>query len=160
MLLLHNCHYLCIKTRGTEVPTIDHGKLILCQISRRATFDTEYVNALEMKEDDSNNTSDKDSEGNSKEKMAKKKIQKFVAEEEQKGESEMKNPNQDGKDHENELGAKNEVATKPEARALPSKPEGNESEGMKQLATKQKNKMGEKRGSSKFKGWIYTIRPR
>ncbi len=50
------------------------------------------MNALEVKEDDSDNASDKDSEGNYREKMPKKKNQKFVAEEEQKVESEMKNP--------------------------------------------------------------------
>ncbi len=38
--------------------------------------------------------------------MPKKKIQKFVAEEEQDVESDLKNPNHDGKDEENELGAK------------------------------------------------------
>ncbi len=40
----------------------------------------------------------------------------------------MKNPNQYGKDQENELGAKNEVAAKPETRALPSNSEEKESE--------------------------------
>ncbi len=58
-----------------------------------------------MDKDNSNNESDKDSEGNYKENVPKKKIRKFVAEEEQEGESEMKNPNQDDKDQENELGA-------------------------------------------------------
>ncbi len=44
----------------------------------------------------------------------------------------------------NKLGAKNEVAAKPETRALPSNPDEEESEGMKELATEQKNKIGEK----------------
>ncbi len=47
----------------------------------------------------------------------------------------MKNPNQDGKDKENELRAKIEVAAKSETRASPSNPEEEESEGMKELAT-------------------------
>ena len=59
-----------------------------------------------MDKGDNDNASDKDSEGNYKEKMPKKKVCKFVAEEEQEGESEMKDPNQDGKDKENELEAK------------------------------------------------------
>ncbi len=73
--------------------------------------------------------------------MPKKKIQKFVTEEEQKVESEIKNLNQDGKDQENELGAKNEVAAKSETRALPSNQDEDESEGIQESATKQKNKM-------------------
>ncbi len=47
-------------------------------------------------------------------------------------------------EQENELGAKNEVAAKPQTRALPSNPDEEESEGMKESATKEKNKMGEK----------------
>ncbi len=66
VLLLHDCHYYCIKTRGTEVPTIDPGKMILCEESRRATFNPAEVDALDMDKDDSNNASDKDSEGNYK----------------------------------------------------------------------------------------------
>ncbi len=45
---------------------------------------------------------------------------------------------------ENNFGAKNEVALKPETRALPSNIEDNNSKGMKELAAKQKNKIGEK----------------
>ncbi len=81
MLLLHNCHYYCIKAIGTEVPTIDPGKMILCKESCRATFNPAEVDALDMDKDDSNNASDKDSEGNDIEKMPQKKIRKFVAEE-------------------------------------------------------------------------------
>ncbi len=61
VLLLHNIHYWCIKTRGTKVPTIDSGKFILCEISCRASFDIEKMDALEVKEDDSDNASEKDS---------------------------------------------------------------------------------------------------
>ncbi len=135
VLLFHDHHYWCIKARGTEVPTIDPGKLILCKISRRATFYTENVNAQEMKEDDNDNASETDSE-----KMPKKKNRKVIAEEEQKGELEMKIPNLDGNDQENELRAKNEIAAKPETKILPSNPKEDESEGMKKLATKQKTK--------------------
>ncbi len=74
MLILHNRHYYYIKAKGTEVPTIDPGKMILCEESRRATFNPAEVNALDMDKDDSNNASDKDSEGNYKEKMPQKKI--------------------------------------------------------------------------------------
>ncbi len=74
VLLLHIYCYWCIKTTGFEVPTIDTGKMILSEISRRATFDTEKVGALDMDKDDSNNESDQDSEGNYKQKMPKKKI--------------------------------------------------------------------------------------
>ncbi len=42
------------------------------------------------------------------------------------------------------MGAKNEVAAKPETKALPSNPEEDKTEGMKKLATEQKNEMGEK----------------
>ena len=73
MLLLHNHHYWCITARGTEVPTIDPGKMILCEDSRRASFDIGKVDALDMDKDD-NNASDKDSEGNAIEKMPQKKI--------------------------------------------------------------------------------------
>ncbi len=61
-----------------------------------------------------------------------------------KNESEMKNPNQDGeelgelkeavKEQEHELGAKNEVAGKPETRALPSNTDKDESEVLKERA--------------------------
>ncbi len=91
MFLLHNYHYWCIKAIGTKVPTTDPGNLILCKESHRASFEIEKVNALKVKEDDSDNGSDKYSEGDSREKILKKKIRKFVAEEEQKAESEMKN---------------------------------------------------------------------
>ncbi len=89
-MLLHDCHYWCIKTRGTEVPIIDPGNLIICKISRRASFEIEKVHALEWQEDDSDNAFDNDSEGNYEQKMPKKKNRKFVAEEEQTVESEIK----------------------------------------------------------------------
>ena len=62
VLLLHNCHYWCIKARGTEKPTINPGKLILAEISRRASFDIGNVDSLDMDKDDNDNESDKDSE--------------------------------------------------------------------------------------------------
>ncbi len=77
--------------KGIKIQNIDSGNLILCNESRRASFEIEKVNAIEVKEDDSDNTLDKDSGGNYREKMPKKKNRKFVAEEEQKVESEMKN---------------------------------------------------------------------
>ncbi len=88
--------------------------------------------------------------------MPKKKIRKFVAKGEQEIESDLKNPNHDGKDHENKLGAQIEIATNKEKRALSpnleeegaveaketetdgSNPEERESEGMKELETEQK----------------------
>ncbi len=70
--LLHDCHYWCIKARGTKAPTIDPGKLIQCKISCRASFDTEKVDTLDMDKGNSNNASDKNSEGNYKEKIPKK----------------------------------------------------------------------------------------
>ncbi len=48
VLILHDNHYCCIKASGTEVPTIDPGKLILFKISCRATFNNGNVDALEM----------------------------------------------------------------------------------------------------------------
>ncbi len=42
------------------------------------------------------------------------------------------------------MGAKNEVAAKPETRALPSNPDEDKTEGMKELATKHRNKRGER----------------
>ncbi len=74
VLLLNKHHYWCIKTRGTEVSTIDPGEMILCEISCRATFDTGKVDALVIDNDDSNNASDIDSDGNYKEKIPNKKI--------------------------------------------------------------------------------------
>ncbi len=71
-MLLHDRDYWCIRASGTVAPTIDPGKLILCKISHRATFDTENVDALDMNKDDSDKESDKDSEGNYKEKMPEK----------------------------------------------------------------------------------------
>ncbi len=97
-----------------------------------------------MDKDNSDNASDEDSEGNYKEKMPQKKIRKFVAEEEQEGESEMKNQNQDGKDEENESVAKTEVAAKQETRTLPSNPEEVESERMIEFASEQKKEIGDK----------------
>ncbi len=93
--------------------------MILCKISRRATFDTGNVDALDMDKDDSENASDKDSEGHYKEKMPQKKIRNFVEEEKHEGESEMKNPNQNGMDQENEMGAKIDETGKSETRASP-----------------------------------------
>ncbi len=49
-------------------------KMILCEDSHRATFNPAEVDALDMDQDDSNNASDKDSEGNDIEKMPQKKI--------------------------------------------------------------------------------------
>ncbi len=74
VLILHDSHYYSIKARGTEVPMIDPGKMILCEESRRATFNPAEVNALNMDEDDNDNASDKDSESNDIEKMPQKKI--------------------------------------------------------------------------------------
>ncbi len=62
------------------------GKMILCEDSHRASFDTGNVDALDMNKNDDNNASDKDSDGNDIEKMPQKKIQKFVPEREHKGE--------------------------------------------------------------------------
>ncbi len=45
-------------------------------------------------------------------------------------------------EHENILGAKNEVAAKPKTRVLPSNPDEEKSAGMKELATEQKNENG------------------
>ncbi len=47
-------------------------------------------------------------------------------------------------EQENELGAKNEVAAKSQKRSLPSNPDEEESELMKELVTEQKNEIGEK----------------
>ncbi len=69
--------------------------------------------------------------------MPQKKIRKFVAEREHKGESEMKNPNQNGKDLKNEMGTKIEEAAKSETRASPSNQDEEESEGTKELATEE-----------------------
>ncbi len=91
MLVLHDRHYWYIQATGTEAPTSDFEKLILCKKSNKATFETENVNALEVKEDDSDSASDKYSVGNYREKTLKKKNRKFGAEEEQKVESELKN---------------------------------------------------------------------
>ncbi len=44
---------------------------------------------------------------------------------------------------ENELGAKNDDAAKPETRALPSNPDEDDSKGLKELATEKENKNGE-----------------
>ncbi len=47
-------------------------------------------------------------------------------------------------EQENEFGAKNEVSAKPETSALPSNPEEEKSERMKELVTEQKNENLEK----------------
>ena len=112
--------------------------MILCEDSCRASFDIEKVDALDMDKKDDDNASDKDSEGNAIEKMPQKKIRKFVAEREHKGESEMKNPNQNGKDLKNEMGTKIEEAAKSETRASPLNQVEEESEGTKELTTEEK----------------------
>ncbi len=78
VLILHDSHYYCIKAKGSEVPTIDPGKMILCEESHRATFNPAEVDALDMDKDDSNNASDKDSEGNDIEKMPKRKFESLL----------------------------------------------------------------------------------
>ncbi len=93
-------------------------------------------------------------EGIYKEKMPKEKNRKFVAEEENRLESEMKNPNQDGEElvevkeavteQENELGAKTEVAGKPETIALPSNPDNDDSEELNETEMEKKTEMGAK----------------
>ncbi len=49
----------------------------------------------------------------------------------------MKNPNQNLTDQGNEMGSKIEEAAKSETRASPSNPNEEESEGTKELATKE-----------------------
>ncbi len=70
--------------------------------------------------------------------MPKKKIRKFVAEEEREIQSDVKNPNQVGKDEKNKLGAKIVVATSPLETASPSNPEEKGSEVAKEFVTKEK----------------------
>ncbi len=60
-----------------KTPVIDPGNLILCEESCKASCDVQKVDALDVKDDGSNDDSDKDSEGNYREK----KYCKFVAEE-------------------------------------------------------------------------------
>ncbi len=52
--------------------------MLYCEDTHQEGFDTMHVNAIEENEDDEKE-SDKDSEGNSMEKMPKKKVQKFVS---------------------------------------------------------------------------------
>ncbi len=66
IFLLHGRHYQFNEGRGTEVPTIDLGKLLFCKDTCREHVDVEKVE------------SDKDSEGNSMEKMPKKIVRKLV----------------------------------------------------------------------------------
>ncbi len=47
-------------------------------------------------------------------------------------------------EQEKELGANIDVSEKPETRALPSNPDEDDSKGMKELVTEQKNKMEKK----------------
>ncbi len=75
-----------------EVPTIDPGNHIK---AHKATFKVENVNTLEMNSDNSDDDSEKDSEGNYRETMTNKKSHKFVAEEKQKIKSIMGNPNEE-----------------------------------------------------------------
>ena len=92
VLLLQANHYWCIKAKGMEVPTIDPGNHIK---AHKAKFKVENVNALEMNSDNSDDDSEKDSEGNYRETMTNKTSHKFVAEEKQKIKSVMGNPNEE-----------------------------------------------------------------
>ena len=67
-----------IKGRGAEVPTIDPGEMVYCEDTGQEGFDTKQVNAIQVNEDNEKE-SDKDSEGNSMEKMPKKKVRKFIS---------------------------------------------------------------------------------
>ena len=80
ILYLQDHHYCFIEGRGTEVPTIDPGEMVYTEDTRRAGFDTTQVDAIQVNEDDEKE-SDKDSEGNSMEKMPTKKVRKFVPDE-------------------------------------------------------------------------------
>ncbi len=62
-----------------EKPTIDLGEMMFCKITSQDGFDSTKVNAIEVNDDEKE--LDKDLEGNSMEKMPKKKIRKFVAKE-------------------------------------------------------------------------------
>ncbi len=62
-----------------EVPAIDLGEMMFCKDTHQKGFDSTKVNAIEVNND--NKESDKDSEGNSMEKMLKKNIRKFVPKE-------------------------------------------------------------------------------
>ncbi len=77
ILYLHDKHYCFIEGRETEVPTIDPGEMLYCEDTRQEGFDTTQVDAIQVN-DDVEKESDKDSEGNSMEKMPKKKVRKFV----------------------------------------------------------------------------------
>ncbi len=72
----HKAQYQFIAGRGTEAPTIDPGEMFFCEDTCQEGFDSTKVNAIQLNEDNGEE-SDKDSEGNSKEKMPKK-IRKFV----------------------------------------------------------------------------------
>ncbi len=72
ILYLHDKHYCFIEGREMEVPTIDPGEMLYCEDTRWEGFDTTQVDAIQVNEDDEKE-SDKDSEGNSMEKMPKKK---------------------------------------------------------------------------------------
>ncbi len=89
VLLIHDYHYWCTKATGIEAPTIDPGNYICCKESLKACFEVKNVDALEVKDDNNDDSSDKDSKGDYKEMMPKKKNQKFVAEKEFKIELDM-----------------------------------------------------------------------
>lgn len=78
ILCLPHAHFYFIGGKGTEVPTIDLGEMVYCEDTRQEGFDTMPVNAIQVNEDDEKE-SDKDSGGNSMEKMPKKKVRKFVS---------------------------------------------------------------------------------
>ncbi len=60
------------------VPTIDPGEMLYCEDTCQEGFDTMQVNEIQVN-GDNEKESDKDSEGNSMEKMSKKKVRKFVS---------------------------------------------------------------------------------
>ena len=72
ILYLHDHHYCFIEGIGTEVPTIDPGEMLYCEDTRQQGFDTTQVDPIEVNDADEKE-SDKDSEGNSMEKMPTKK---------------------------------------------------------------------------------------
>ncbi len=77
IFLLYGKNYQFIEGCGTDLLTIDPGELLFCKETCRGNFDSGKVNAIKVNNYDKKE-SNKNSEGNSVEKMPKKKVRKFV----------------------------------------------------------------------------------